>query len=109
MSDQGSAVGDIDTVERQEENDANVKEEEKIEAMAVDGRASGLLKRSARKVLFKRKMTRLRKFISKGWLQIFYLDILWMICRTYVRLFVSLGLYTKMTTLGCLTIIKNKK
>jgi hypothetical protein len=26
-----------------------------------------------------------------------------------VRLFVSLGLYTKMTTLGCLTIIKNKK
>ncbi len=27
----------------------------------------------------------------------------------YVRLFVSLGLYTKMTTLGCLTIIKNKK
>ena len=29
--------------------------------------------------------------------------------RHVVRLFVSLGLYTKMTTLGCLTIIKNKK
>ncbi len=86
MSDQGFAVGDIDIVEQQEENDANVKEEEKIEAMAVDGRASGPLKRSARKVLFKRKMTRLRKFISKGWLQIFYLNIVWMILRTYIAL-----------------------
>ena len=85
MNDQCFAIGDIDTVKRQEEN-ANVKEEEKIDAMAVDGRASGPLKRSARKVLFKRKMTRLLKFISKGWLQIFYLNILWMIHRTYIAL-----------------------
>ena len=37
MSDQGFTVGDIDAVKTQEEN-AIVKEEEKIEAMAVDGR-----------------------------------------------------------------------
>jgi hypothetical protein len=84
MSNQGFAVGDIDAVERQKEN-VNVKQEEKIEAMAIDGKASGPLKRSVRKVLFKRK-TRLRKFISKGWLQIFYLNILWMIRRTYTAL-----------------------
>ncbi len=54
MSDQGFTVGDIDAVKTQEEN-AIVKEEEKIEVMAVDGRASGPLRRCARKVLFKRK------------------------------------------------------
>ena len=54
MSDQGFTFGDIDAVKTQEEN-AIVKEEEKIEAMAVDGRASGPLRRCARKVLFKRK------------------------------------------------------
>ena len=35
--------------------------------------------------MFKRK-PRLHKFISKGWLQIFYLNILWMIRRTYIAL-----------------------
>jgi len=84
MSDQGFTVGDIDAVKTQEEN-AIVKEEEKIEAMAVDGRASGPLRRCTRKVLFKRK-TRLRKFIFKGWLQTFYLNILLMIRRTYKAL-----------------------
>jgi len=84
MSDQGFTVGDIDAVKTQEEN-AIVKEVEKIEAMAVDGRASGPLRRCARKVLFKRK-TRLRKFISKGWLQTFYLNILLVIRRTYTAL-----------------------
>lgn len=65
MSDQGFTVGDIDAVKTQEEN-AIVKEEEKIEAMAVDGRASGPLRRCARKVLLREKLAYANSFPKVG-------------------------------------------
>ena len=50
----------------------------------------------------------LKSFRNQLW-AVFSCHVYFTLSLYHVRLFVSLGLYTKMTTLGCLTIIKNKK